>query len=165
MLAELSATLLTKSVEYQSVDQVKLDRSPGSNPPKPKPQILNPKPQTLNPKRQPPNGKQVLWLKSRNSEDWLQRRTNYTRSLALMSIVGYIRFILCTTHSHVHRRLQCLRSYPRVGHETAFLLFFFAGYILGLGDRHPSNLMLHRYSGKLVHVDFGDCFEVPTPKP
>ena len=34
------------------------------------------------------------------------------------------------------------------------------GYILGLGDRHPSNLMLHRFSGKLVHVDFGDCFEV-----
>lgn len=34
------------------------------------------------------------------------------------------------------------------------------GYVLGLGDRHPSNLMLHRYSGKLVHVDFGDCFEV-----
>lgn len=63
----------------------------------------------------------VLWLKSRNSEDWLERRTHYTRSLALMSIVGYI---------------------------------------LGLGDRHPSNLMLHRYSGKLVHVDFGDCFEV-----
>jgi len=30
----------------------------------------------------------VLWLKSRNSEDWLLRRTNFTRSLALMSIVG-----------------------------------------------------------------------------
>ena len=54
-------------------------------------------------------------------ETLCQRRTNYTRSLALMSIVGYI---------------------------------------LGLGDRHPSNLMLHRFSGKLVHVDFGDCFEV-----
>jgi hypothetical protein len=34
-----------------------------------------------------------------------------------------------------------------------------AGYILGLGDRHPSNLMLDRYSGKLLHIDFGDCFE------
>ena len=34
------------------------------------------------------------------------------------------------------------------------------GYILGLGDRHPSNLMLHRRTGKLVHIDFGDCFEV-----
>jgi len=33
------------------------------------------------------------------------------------------------------------------------------GYILGLGDRHPSNLMLDRYSGKLLHIDFGDCSE------
>ncbi|KAI7861526.1 armadillo-type protein [Spinellus fusiger] len=63
----------------------------------------------------------VLWLKSRNSEVWLDRRTNYTRSLAVMSMVGYI---------------------------------------LGLGDRHPSNLMLHRVTGKVIHIDFGDCFEV-----
>lgn len=34
------------------------------------------------------------------------------------------------------------------------------GYILGLGDRHPSNLMLDRLSGKILHIDFGDCFEV-----
>jgi len=34
------------------------------------------------------------------------------------------------------------------------------GYILGLGDRHPSNIMLQRLSGKIVHIDFGDCFEV-----
>lgn len=63
----------------------------------------------------------VLWLKSKSSESWLQRRTNYTRSLAVMSIVGYI---------------------------------------LGLGDRHPSNLMLDRITGKVIHIDFGDCFEV-----
>lgn len=52
--------------------------------------------------------RKVLWLKSRTSEVWLDRRTNYTRSLAVMSMVGYL---------------------------------------LGLGDRHPSNLMLHRVSG------------------
>eukprot|EP01103_Thecamoeba_quadrilineata_P007525 TRINITY_DN17389_c0_g1_i1.p1 TRINITY_DN17389_c0_g1~~TRINITY_DN17389_c0_g1_i1.p1 ORF type:complete len:1008 (-),score=152.93 TRINITY_DN17389_c0_g1_i1:138-3029(-) len=63
----------------------------------------------------------VLWLKSPSSEVWLDRRTNYTRSLAVMSMVGYI---------------------------------------LGLGDRHPSNLMLHRYNGNIIHIDFGDCFEV-----
>ncbi|KAK9465831.1 armadillo-type protein [Lipomyces arxii] len=62
----------------------------------------------------------VLWLKSRSSEAWLDRRTTYTQSLAVMSMVGYI---------------------------------------LGLGDRHPSNLMLDRYTGKVVHIDFGDCFE------
>jgi FKBP12-rapamycin complex-associated protein len=34
------------------------------------------------------------------------------------------------------------------------------GYILGLGDRHPSNIMLQRLSGRIVHIDFGDCWEV-----
>ena len=63
----------------------------------------------------------VLWLKSVNSDAWLDRRSTYTRSLAVTSMVGYI---------------------------------------LGLGDRHPSNLLLHRVTGKVVHIDFGDCFEV-----
>ncbi|KAG8754899.1 phosphatidylinositol kinase- protein kinase tor1 [Ceratobasidium sp. 428] len=63
----------------------------------------------------------ILWLKSTNSEEWLERRTTYTRSLAVTSMVGYI---------------------------------------LGLGDRHPSNLLIHRVTGKVIHVDFGDCFEV-----
>ena len=33
-------------------------------------------------------------------------------------------------------------------------------YVLGMGDRHPSNLMLDRTTGHVVHIDFGDCFEV-----
>lgn len=32
----------------------------------------------------------LLWLKSPTSEEWFERRTNYTRSLAVMSMVGYI---------------------------------------------------------------------------
>jgi FKBP12-rapamycin complex-associated protein len=63
----------------------------------------------------------VLWLKSINSEHWLERRATYTKSLAVNSMVGHI---------------------------------------LGLGDRHPSNLLLERSTGKVVHIDFGDCFEV-----
>ena len=63
----------------------------------------------------------LLLLKSPSSEDWFDRRTNFTRSLAVMSMVGYV---------------------------------------LGLGDRHPSNLLLDRMSGKILHIDFGDCFEV-----
>ncbi|KAF4699711.1 phosphatidylinositol kinase- protein kinase tor1, partial [Perkinsus olseni] len=62
----------------------------------------------------------VMWLQSRNSEVWLRRRGNYSRSLAVMSVVGYV---------------------------------------LGLGDRHPSNIMIEQDTGKVVHIDFGDCFE------
>jgi FKBP12-rapamycin complex-associated protein len=65
--------------------------------------------------------KKSLWMKSENAEIWFEKRTNYVRSLATMSMVGYI---------------------------------------LGLGDRHLSNLMLQRGSGKIVHIDFGDLFEV-----
>ncbi|KAL0577906.1 phosphatidylinositol kinase-related protein kinase tor1, partial [Marasmius crinis-equi] len=65
----------------------------------------------------------VLWLKSQNSEHWLERRVSYTRSLAVNSMVGHI---------------------------------------LGLGDRHPSNILVERSTGKVINIDFGDCFEIAT---
>eukprot|EP00755_Sulcionema_specki_P032510 Sspe_Gene.19787::Locus_7227_Transcript_1_1_Confidence_1.000_Length_7617::g.19787::m.19787/K07203/MTOR, FRAP, TOR; serine/threonine-protein kinase mTOR len=61
----------------------------------------------------------ALWLRAVGPAEWVDRRTLFTRSLAIMSMVGYI---------------------------------------LGLGDRHPGNLMLDS-EGKVVHIDFGDCFE------
>ena len=33
---------------------------------------------------------QILWLKSRSSEVWLERRTNYTRSTGVMSMVRHM---------------------------------------------------------------------------
>jgi FKBP12-rapamycin complex-associated protein len=65
--------------------------------------------------------KVMLFDNSADTADWLDRRTNYTASLATTSI---------------------------------------AGYILGLGDRHMCNIMMKRRSAKLVHIDFGDSFEV-----
>eukprot|EP01063_Lacrimia_lanifica_P009384 TRINITY_DN1637_c0_g1_i1.p1 TRINITY_DN1637_c0_g1~~TRINITY_DN1637_c0_g1_i1.p1 ORF type:complete len:3223 (+),score=943.34 TRINITY_DN1637_c0_g1_i1:82-9750(+) len=65
----------------------------------------------------------TMWLKSKSSEVWLANRIVYTRSLAVMSMVGFI---------------------------------------MGLGDRHPSNLMLDTLTRKVIHVDFGDCFEVAS---
>ena len=36
----------------------------------------------------------------------------------------------------------------------------FVGYILGLGDRHPSNILVCNKNCDVVHIDFNDCFEV-----
>jgi FKBP12-rapamycin complex-associated protein len=63
----------------------------------------------------------MLWSTSPSAEIWLARRNNYTRSLGVMSVVGYV---------------------------------------LGLGDRHPSNIMINSRSGFVQHIDFADCFEV-----
>ena len=58
---------------------------------------------------------------SADSYHWIERRTNYSTSLSMTSMIGYV---------------------------------------LGLGDRHVQNIMINTDTGKLVHIDFGDCFEV-----
>lgn len=44
----------------------------------------------------------------------------------------------------------------------------FVGFIMGLGDRHLSNVLLDVHSGEVVHIDFGIAFEqgkmLPTPE-
>ncbi|GKT32207.1 Serine/threonine-protein kinase Tor, partial [Aduncisulcus paluster] len=63
----------------------------------------------------------MMWLRAPSSQQWFLRRTNYTHTLALTSMVGYV---------------------------------------IGLGDRHPANIMVHRVSGRVLHIDYGDTFEV-----
>ena len=33
------------------------------------------------------------------------------------------------------------------------------GHILGIGDRHTSNILVHKKTGEVVHIDFGIVFE------
>ena len=69
----------------------------------------------------PADGLQVaMWIRAANSEVWLERRTAFARSLAIMSIIGYV---------------------------------------IGLGDRHLGNILLHGTSGRVAHIDFEECFE------
>ncbi|KAL6195725.1 hypothetical protein ACLB2K_031343 [Fragaria x ananassa] len=63
--------------------------------------------------------------------------------------------IIARIHSNNHAVRELIQSLlVRIGQSHPQV-----GYLLGLGDRHPSNLILHRYSGKILHIDFGDCFE------
>ena len=48
-----------------------------------------------------------------------------------------------------------MRIQPNVDYLTLCLLTR-----LNAPCRHPSNLLLDRMSGKILHIDFGDCFEV-----
>jgi ataxia telangiectasia mutated family protein len=33
------------------------------------------------------------------------------------------------------------------------------GHVLGIGDRHGSNILVHERTGEVVHIDFGFVFE------
>ncbi|KAH0795172.1 PIKK family atypical protein kinase [Histomonas meleagridis] len=48
----------------------------------------------------------------------------------------------------------------RTLYTTSLAMTSMVGYILGLGDRHLCNIMIKKRNSKLVHIDFGDCFEV-----
>lgn len=50
-------------------------------------------------------------------------------------------------------------SKTKVFCQTAAVMSI-AGYMLGLGDRHPSNIMINQVTGTVVHIDLGDCFEI-----
>lgn len=63
----------------------------------------------------------TMWYLANTAEQWLDRRSTYSVSLATMSMVGYV---------------------------------------LGLGDRHLGNILLSMNTGKAIHIDFGDSFEV-----
>ncbi|KAK4505543.1 hypothetical protein PRZ48_003506 [Zasmidium cellare] len=62
-------------------------------------------------------------------DEWFEKRTNYSRTTASISILGYI---------------------------------------LGLGDRHCSNILLDQQTGECVHIDLGVAFEagriLPIPE-
>jgi FKBP12-rapamycin complex-associated protein len=59
--------------------------------------------------------------------------------------------------------LQSSKAETWISRRQAFIgstaVMSIIGYILGLGDRHLMNIMLEKNSGRIVHIDFGDCFE------
>lgn len=51
-------------------------------------------------------------------------------------------------------RLQQKRAYSR-----SVAVASIAGYIIGLGDRHSSNILLDASTAEVVHIDLGVAFE------
>ena len=84
-----------------------------------------------------------------------------------------------TTTCHMHRdRVDDIRNIlvmmsseasdwleRRTVFTTSLAVTSMAGYILGLGDRHTENIMMKNEMCKLVHIDYGDCFEVCQKRP
>jgi serine/threonine-protein kinase ATR len=47
----------------------------------------------------------------------------------------------------------------RLAYGRTAAVMSIVGFILGLGDRHCENILLDKYTGDVVHVDFNCLFE------
>eukprot|EP00771_Trimastix_marina_P000832 gnl/Trimastix_PCT/1865.p1 GENE.gnl/Trimastix_PCT/1865~~gnl/Trimastix_PCT/1865.p1 ORF type:complete len:1904 (-),score=747.44 gnl/Trimastix_PCT/1865:385-6096(-) len=99
-------------------------------------------------------------------EDLSQQHKDF-ELLTLMQKVEVFSYIMSQTHGRDLYDIFLLRSENaeewlerRMAFTQSLAVMSMVGHILGLGDRHPSNLMLERKTGRLLHIDFGDCFEV-----
>lgn len=75
----------------------------------------------------------------------------HTKSCAAMDVANAMWY--CSTNAE-----QWLDR--RVTYTTSLATMSMVGYILGLGDRHLGNILLSMSTGKAIHIDFGDSFEV-----
>lgn len=101
----------------------------------------------------------------------LQMAPDYDH-LTLMQKIEVFEYALDNTPGQDLYRILWLKSHSseswldrRTTYTRSLATSSIAGYILGLGDRHPSNILLDRLSGHIIHIDFGDCFEVARQRP
>lgn len=74
---------------------------------------------------------------------------------------------ICSHHSpafrffFVERFGRCPQSWytAKKKYSRSVAVSSFVGHILGIGDRHGSNILIHRNTGEVVHIDFGIVFE------
>lgn len=87
--------------------------------------------------------KDVLWQRSPSADIWIRRRTNFARTVGVASesdpFPATVTIKLLTCHSKG-----------------------FAGYIIGLGDRHGSNILVDQLTWGALHMDFGDVSNIPA---
>eukprot|EP01134_Creolimax_fragrantissima_P003260 CFRG3260T1 len=59
--------------------------------------------------------------------------------------------------SHASTPFEWRKSQQRYVYSTAVMAV--VGYVLGLGDRHLDNILLHPNTGEILHIDYSVCFE------
>lgn len=79
------------------------------------------------------------------TEAWFAARLRYTRSTAVMSMVGYV---LGYVNPSPLPRLICTRLIAE---------------LIRLGDRHGENLSFEEGTGGILHVDFNCLFDKVRP--
>ncbi|OHT06128.1 PIKK family atypical protein kinase [Tritrichomonas foetus] len=88
-------------------------------------------------------------------------------SLSSLQRYEIFNMVASQTHANELREMLWLRSpdppswlQRNRNFTISTALMSMAGYAIGLGDRHPSNIMVQRHTGRVIHIDFGDSFEV-----
>jgi FKBP12-rapamycin complex-associated protein len=86
--------------------------------------------------------------------------------LSKMKKLETFKFVCDNTKGEDLKKIFWLRSPSAevwLSHRNNFIcscaVMSMVGYILGLGDRHLMNIMLEKSTGRIVHIDYGDCFE------
>jgi ataxia telangiectasia mutated family protein len=47
----------------------------------------------------------------------------------------------------------------RLNYQRSVATTSIVGHVLGLGDRHLSNILIHNMTGEVVHIDLGIAFD------
>ncbi|KAH7815900.1 Mammalian Target of Rapamycin C (MTOR C) [Monocercomonoides exilis] len=102
----------------------------------------------------------------------LEKRLTFSRqeeydALTLMQNVDFFEHVIDSTtgadlyHTLFNKSSSAADWLRRRTYFTRSLASMSAvGYVIGLGDRHPSNILINRSTGSIVHIDYGDCFDV-----
>lgn len=84
---------------------------------------------------------------------------------SLFSFINFLHWILVICKAFRFFFLEYFKSSMEAWH-TARTLYTrscavnsIVGHILGIGDRHTSNILVHTKTGEVVHIDFGIVFE------